>query len=147
MRLPAKKSDLLSFVDEGASIDPPPSSFHAKIFDGPAVVHTLSTEEVKTFDEYSTDVFLPWIKRVLQNSARVDIVWDTYKTDSLKKSTREKRGRGVRRKVSGHAKLPSKFQDFLHNSKNKQELFDFLTQKVYDWNFPPQVAEQIAVTL
>ena len=45
--------------------DPSPPSFHAKIFDGPVIAHILSTE-AKTFDQYGTDIFLPWTKRVLQ---------------------------------------------------------------------------------
>ena len=71
-------------------------------------------------------VFLPWIESVQHNSERVDIVWDVYKKGSLKESTRErKRGKGIRRKVSGTTKLPSNFQDFLRDSTNKQELCDF----------------------
>ena len=153
MRLPAKKCDILSFIDEDASTDPPPPSFHAKIFDGPVIVHILSTE-AKTFDQYGTDIFLPWTQRVLQNSARIDIVWDTYKADSLKEFTREKRGHWVRRKVSGHAKFPSKFQDFLRDSSSKQELFEFLTQKVLESDYPqtsqftsPQVIFNIILLL
>ena len=89
-----QKCDILCFIDEDASTDPPPLSFHAKISDGPVVVYILSTE-AKTFDQYGTDIFLPWTKRVLQNSARIDIVWDTYKADSLKEFTREKQSHGV----------------------------------------------------
>ena len=67
---------------------------------------------------------------MLQNSDRIDIIWDVYKPGSLKECTREKRGRGIRRKVSGTTKLPSKFKDFLRDSMNKEELFSFLTDKV-----------------
>ena len=56
---------------------------------------------------------------------RLDLVWDTYLPESLKESTREKRGKGVRRKVSGQTKLPGKWMDFLRDSKNKEELFAF----------------------
>ncbi len=69
----------------------------------------------------------------LSQHYKTDIVWDIYKADSLKQSTREKRGQGVRRKVSGKAKVPSNFKDFLRDSKNKQE---FLSQKVTDKNYP-----------
>ncbi len=37
---------------------------------------------------------------------------------------------GIRKKVSGHVKLPRNFQDFLRDTKNKQELFEFLTSNV-----------------
>ena len=46
---------------------------------------------------------------------------------SLKESAREKRGKGVKRKVAGHVKLPQNWQAFLEDSSNKKELFDFLT--------------------
>jgi hypothetical protein len=58
----------------------------------------------------------------------------------LKESTREKRGSGVRRKVSGLTKLPGNWMDFLRNPNNKQELFAFLTSKVAAFIFPADKA-------
>lgn len=66
------------------------------------------------------------------------MVWDTYIADSLKESTREKRGHGIRRKVSPQAKLPGKWMDFLRDSRNKEELFQLLTCKVADFACPPE---------
>ena len=60
--------------------------------------------------------------------------------DSLKESTREKRGKGVRRKVSGETKLPSHWIDFLREPSNKKELFVFLTTKISESTFPPSKA-------
>ena len=77
-------------------------------------------------------------------SSEQDIVWDVYKRNSLKESTREKRGKGVRRKVSGPTKLPSNFKDFLRDSKNKEELFNFLTNKVSNCDFLS--GEQVYIT-
>ena len=57
----------------------------------------------------------------------------TYIVNSLKESTREKRGKGVRRKV----KLPTNFPDFLWDLKNKTELFELLTAKVAEYDYPP----------
>jgi len=79
----------------------------------------LPTETVKTFNDYCNNLFLPWIESAHQSSDRVDIVWDVYEKKSLKESTREKRGKGIRRKVSGTANLPSNFK-----------LCDFLTERV-----------------
>ena len=42
----------------------------------------------------------------------------------------------VCRKVSGETKLPRNWSDFLHDSSNKKELFDFLTYKVANFVFP-----------
>ena len=67
---------------------------------------------------------------------RIDIVWDTYLPESLKESTREKRGKGVCRKVSGQTKLPGKWMDFLCDSTNKTEYFTFLTDKIAEFTFP-----------
>ncbi|KAG0719479.1 hypothetical protein GWK47_050386 [Chionoecetes opilio] len=66
---------------------------------------------------------------------RVDVVWDSYIASSIKESTREKRGKGVRRKVGGPTKVPSNWPDFLRDSTNKEELFQFLSDKVgsNDW--------------
>ena len=64
-----------------------------------------------------------------QHSPRVDIVWDAYTPDSLKESTREKRGLGLRRKVSGTTKLPPNWSQFLRDPTNKTELFGFLSSK------------------
>lgn len=135
LRLPASKSDLLKLIEDSSDVEPP-SAFHAKVFDGPAILHILPTAEAKTFNDYCNDVFLPWSESVLQNCSRVDIVWDVYKDGSLKESTREKRGKGIRRKVSGKAKLPTNFKDFLRDPQNKKELTEFLTQKVTDKDYP-----------
>ena len=123
----------------------PPSTFDVKVMDGPAIVHALSTKLVKTFDEYSHLVFLPWTESMLHNSDRIDIIWDIYRVESLKESTREKRGKGIRRKVSGQTNLPSSFQDFLCDSRNKQELFDFLTDKVSRYDHYP-LGKEVYIT-
>ena len=42
----------------------------------------------------------------LDIAERAYVFWDTYITSSIKESVREKRGRGIRRKVVGQNKLP-----------------------------------------
>ena len=81
----------------------------------------------------ATIFFLPWTESVLQNCDRIDIVFFTEKGVSRK--NRRKKMKGIRRKVSGKAKLPSNFKDFLRDSNNKQELCEFLTQKVNDKDY------------
>ena len=49
--------------------------------------------------------------------------------DSLNAATREKRGKGVRRRVASTTVLPSKWKDFLSLDDNKTELFRFLSQQ------------------
>ena len=42
----------------------------------------------------------------------------------------------IRKKVSSHAKYPANFKDFLRDSSNKQELFEFITSKISSSDFP-----------
>lgn len=133
LRLPSSKSDLLKCIIKSQHPEPP-SQFDSRICDGAVIVHCLPVTGVVTFDDYADNVFVPYICN--QASQRVDVVWDTYVPDSLKESTREKRGKGVRRKVGGGTKLPPKWMQFLRDSLNKEELFKFLTSKVAAFTWP-----------
>jgi len=87
-----------------------------QVLDGAAEVHFLPvTGVVILMTMHRMFLFL----KQLQSSKRIDVVWDTYLTYSLKESTREKRGKGVHRKVSGQTKVPSKWMDFLCDPKNR----------------------------
>ena len=108
----------------------PSVSFGVNILDGAAVVHFLSTTSISTFNDYAGCVFIPHIMKKLESSKRVDVVWDTYIVDSIKEPVRERRGKGIRRKVIGKNKVPSNWPDSLRDSTNKQELFNFLSNKV-----------------
>ena len=83
--------------------------------------HLLSTcfVPVQTFQDYAKNTFIPFIAHLLKNVKRLDLVWDRYFDDSLKICTRDKRGTGVRRKVSGNGVLPNNWQAFLRCSENK----------------------------
>ena len=100
------------------------------ILDGAAIVNMLKPVGAQTFQEYSTLVFLPYIRSQLRNTTRVDIVWDVYLEDSLKSDTREKRGKGIRRRVAAANKIPGNWQEFLRLADNKTELFRFLAHQV-----------------
>ena len=92
----------------------------------------LRPQGSKTFDEYARDVFIPHVESYLKDSVRVDVVWDSYKKDSLKSHTREQRGTGQRRKVVGSAPIPGDWQKFLRVDENKTELFQFLSTSLID---------------
>ena len=130
------KSQLLQCLEQPGQPEPP-TIYDCKVMDGAVIVHCLPIVAVSTFNEYADMVFIPYLEKQLQNATRLDVVWDTYISDSLKESTREKRGKGVRRKVSGQTKLPGNWMDFLRDPKNKIELFAFLTVKVSEFMFPP----------
>lgn len=90
-----------------------------KIFHGAAVVHALPSTTVSTFDSYAENVFIPFILNHLQSSKRMDIVWDVYKANSIKDSTREKRVNGQRRKVTGETKIPPNRNAFLQDNSER----------------------------
>ena len=133
--MPGTKSELMKCL-EPLHESTPPERFSYKVLDGAVIVHCLSIAGIRTFKEYAEKAFMPHLQSHLQGTERLDAVWDTYRPESLKESTCQKRGKGVRRKVSGETKLPRNWSDFLHDSSNKKELFDFLTYKVANFVFP-----------
>ena len=80
-----------------------------------------------TFEEYAELAFIPFLLKSLSSVSRVDVVWDRYVDSSLKEYTREKRGKGVRRKISNQSKIPGNWAEFLKDVDNKKELTTFLT--------------------
>ena len=84
----------------------------------------------RTFDKYFSIVFTPYVLKQLENTKRVDFVWDVYLDDSLKKSLREKQGAGQRRKVMGSTRIPSDWKGFLRVDGNKEELFRLFADKI-----------------
>jgi hypothetical protein len=79
-------------------------------------------------------VFLPYIEKEASRS-RIDIIWDEYREKSIKASTREKRGEGVRRKVTSTTKIHKKWPDSLHHNRNKTEWFQFLNREIEEHSF------------
>ena len=130
----SKKSDLLQLLPLDNQQEHP-TSFDAMAIDGAALVHLLPTVNITTFDEYADTVFLPHLSKMLEKCDRLDVVWDTYIPDSIKASTREKRGKGIRRKVAGKNKVPTNWKGFLRDEKNKQELFEFLSTKIVAFDY------------
>ena len=53
-----KKSDLLNIISQKSEQDPP-SYFDSMAIDGAALVHLLPVNNVSTFDEYASMVFVP----------------------------------------------------------------------------------------
>ena len=54
----------------------------------------------------------------------------TYLHASLKASTRQKRGKGTRKRVASTTVMPKNWKDFLRVDQNKTELFAFLSHEV-----------------
>ena len=72
---------------------------------------------------------IPYIERELVNTKIVDVIWDRYLPDSLKATTRERRGAGIRqlRRHDGNGKFPRNGNSYLQNASNKVELFHYLS--------------------
>ena len=67
---------------------------------------------------------------------------DKYRPDSLKATTREKRGKG--RNLSRDAKLPMFFVCILQDATNKEQLFNLLKEDVVKHEHPP--SKQVYIT-
>ena len=103
------KSDLLICLQDQAGENVPScptGQITCTILDGAAIVNMLPPRTAKTFQDYATDIFLPYISSQLQHATRLDIVWDEYVSHSLKAGARSKRGKGVRRRVEPSSAVP-----------------------------------------
>ncbi len=87
----------------------------------------LNRGTARTFKDYGELVFAPYISAQLEKCSRVDLVWDVYVLASLKASTRQKRGKGTRKRVAASTVMPKNWTDFLLIDENKTELFAFLS--------------------
>ena len=117
------KAGLVNCLSGASSQTVEKISVDAIILDGVVVIQMLQPKAVSTFEEYFNSVFGPYILRQLEDVKRLDIVWDLYKDDSLKKATRVRRGLGERRKVLPSTRIPSDWKGFLRVDANKDELF------------------------
>ena len=102
----------------------------AIFLDGAAVVQMLNPGTATTFQDYADSVFGRYVSSKIAKASRVDVVWDVYLPGSLKATTRKKRGKGVRRRVSPSNAMPRNWKGFLRNDNIKTELFTFLAQQV-----------------
>ncbi|KAG0722479.1 hypothetical protein GWK47_044418 [Chionoecetes opilio] len=126
------KADLTYCLEKLCTSEGEPPTVDVIILDGAAIVNMLRPVGAKTVQDYATLVFLPYIKAQLAKSNRVDIIWDVYRQDSLKNTTREKRRKGVRRRVTTVNSIPGNWHEFLRIDDNKAELFNFLAHQVVE---------------
>ena len=139
------KSDLMTCLETVCpAVDAAPS-VDGMIIDGAVVVNMLRPGAARTFDDYATQIFIPYIRSQLYGVKRIDVVWDRYESASLKCLTRIKRGSGVRRQVTSSAPVPRNWHDFLRSDDNKTGLFSFLAQKLSETELP--LSKHVIVTL
>ena len=126
------KSDLVGCLEDSVTSQEKTNNPDVQviILDGSATVNMLRPGYAKTFSDYASQVFLPYIVSQTQHESRGDVVWDEYHPESLKAETRSKRGKGVRRGVAPSTAIPGKWKEFLRIDENKVELFSFLATTV-----------------
>ena len=102
LRLPSKKSDLLDCLKPlSAPLTSVPSPLDVLVLDGAATINMLKpTSTVKSFEDYASQVFIPFVKGQLQNVKRLYFVFDEYLPNSLKGTTRSKLKRKGGKKAS-----------------------------------------------
>ena len=108
----------------------------ALILDGAVIVQILPPGCSRTFRDYAGMIFLPYIRCLFGKTDRIDVVFDVYLPNSLKASTRDKRGTGARTRVTPTTKIPTNWQEFMRVDENKTELFHFLADCLMETNFP-----------
>ena len=136
------KSDLLHCLQDLATTVTENGSsptIQVNILDDAAIVNMLRPGPARTFQNYATDIFMPYITSQLHRVSRLDIVWDVYVTESLKSDTRNKRGKGARRHAEPLNAIPGNWPEFLRVSDNKTELFSFMAKTVVEIDTDKQV--------
>ena len=123
------KADLLCCLESEVKVTDAPV-VNAKFLDGAAVVQMLYPETARTFQDYFDMVFKLYVLSQLETVNRVDVVWDVYIPESLKSTTRNKQGKGVRRRVLHTTFILSNWKDFLRVDGNKTELFKLLSEQL-----------------
>ena len=84
-------------------------SINISLHDGVMLLHMIKpTSEMKTFSDYATHKFVPFVLGELAKGNRVDIIWDRYFPQSLKNTTRQNRGSGDAKRVKLDGPLPKK---------------------------------------
>ena len=99
----------------------PPESFDVIFNDGGALIHSLlpgTGVEGRSFGEYARIVLKSRILHDLARAKRVDVVWDDYRQLTIKGTVRNKRGAGMRQRVSSEAKVPNNLSLLLVDSCN-----------------------------
>uniref|UniRef100_H3AC19 Uncharacterized protein n=1 Tax=Latimeria chalumnae TaxID=7897 RepID=H3AC19_LATCH len=107
-----------------------PQSLRRLMVTGPEFVRMISEfqnkikpKAGKASGQYERDDFSEYVRKQFDDDTRqIDIIFDVYKPDSLENSTREKRG-----KTSYN-----NWQNFLHDSENKEQLFRLLAKIVIE---------------
>ena len=91
------KADLLLSL-RALSPDSSCTNADATCIEGSVVVNMTTPAKNQTCQDYCKDNFASQIDKYRQkyDTSHIDVIFDTYKADSLKAKTRRKRGKGIR---------------------------------------------------
>lgn len=107
----------------------------AYFFDGAVVVHFINSTDAKTVRDYSLKV-QDYFRAFTKKFQRVDVIWDVYRQNSIKRDAREKRGVDRIQKVDLNLNVPKNWSNFLHVDENKTQLFKLLAQDIIKIDSP-----------
>ena len=107
----------------------PSDNIDGKGLEGSVLANILKLGKQSIIADYANDTFISNISRELENTGRVDLVFDHYIKGSLKATKREARGTGARRKVEAQSQAPSNWHSFLRIEANKAEL-QYLSREI-----------------
>lgn len=79
----------------------------------------LKPINVKIFQEHVTQVLLPYFKAQVRIVTRTDKIWDEHLEASLTSRAREKRGKGVWRRVETYNTIPRNWQELMRLEGNR----------------------------
>ena len=134
------KSELIPLLPgmPNPSSDARTKSATAVIFDMAAVIHMLKPKRAATFGQFAPAHLIPFLQAHLTDkTTRLDGVWETYKkVGSIKTQTHQKRGatEGRRTRITADTPVPQgkKYEKFLADNNNKDELFKFLSAELIE---------------
>ena len=93
----------------------------------------------RTLQDNADSIYMRYLCSQLDTVSRLNIIWDVYEENSLKSATQMKRGAGTRRRVELNVRVPSNWQGFHRDDKNKTELFKYLAEKTMSLGNEEQV--------
>ena len=108
------------------------------MFDMAPVIHMIKPNKAVKFGELAAFHLIPYLKSHINgNTTRIDGVWESYKRfGSIKTQTHQKRGETASRRTRITADTPipkgKLYNKFLTDSNNKDELFQFLANKLIE---------------
>ena len=127
LNLPSAKSTLVHDVLTSCYATPTSDNYDAYIIDGAHFIHVVTPRPDFTFRQYGEKLKIS-MEFLFESCSRIDLVFDVNLDNSLKAATRQKRGKGVRKRVSADTKIQVGWAQFLRDDRNKEDLFSFLAQ-------------------